>query len=386
VEFSWPQPIIERRQALMSKVHADVNPLLTADKASLTRNAAQAFSRSAWQLCAEAGVLGLSAPQALGGSGLDMRSTVYLLEGLGEACASTSLAYCLCAQMVSAQYLLQRFGSREQQDQFLKPMVQGHSIGAFAISELEAGSDAMNVSTQALRVEGGYQLNGEKRYVTLAPVADIALVFATTQPERGAWGVSVFIVDLSQLSVVCTPTQKVGLQGAPMGTLEFSDCFVPEHHRVGKEGAGLGIFGKVMEAERAYILSSQIGGLTRQLDAAIAHVKSRKQGGKPIGKHQAVADRIVDMKLRLETSKLMLYHVAWLDDQDQNLQLMSALANLHMSEALLASSIDAFRNSGVRAYVGDDEVIANLLDGLGSIVYSGTSDIQRVLAAKGLGL
>jgi alkylation response protein AidB-like acyl-CoA dehydrogenase len=288
--------------------------------------------------------------------------------------------------MLSIQPALELFGSEEIKKKYLSRLVAG-KCGAFAITEENSGSDTYSLEATAKAVDGGYVLNGCKKYITLAPVADFAVVFATVDPTKGQWGVTGFVVDREQEGFRATKTRpKMGLRTTPIGDIVLEDCFVPEAQRLGKEGAGVGIFSKAMESERSYILAGQVGAMERQLEETIKFARNRKQFGSPIGKFQSVANRIADMKLRLETSRLLLYKVAWLESQGKPLVLEAALANLHLSETFLESSLDAVRNHGARGYLSEYEVERDFRDSAGGLVYSGTSDIQRNIIARMLGL
>lgn len=379
MDFSWSETLEQRREDLLrfaSELSADI-----ADN-----DPDCAFSEENWQRCADQGVLGYLVPEAYGGSGLSALDSVRLLETLGYACPDTGLVFALSSQMLSIQPTLQIFGSEAMKKRHLASLAKG-AKGAFAITEEESGSDTYALSATAEKVEGGYVLNGSKKYITLAPVADIAVVFASTQPDRGQWGISAFLIERGQAGFETTPTQaKMGLRTTPIGDIHLTDCFVPEENRVGAEGSGVAIFAKAMESERSYILASQLGTMERQLEQAIEHARNRRQFGKPIGKNQSVANRIADMKLRLETSRLLLYKVAWLEDQGQPLLMEAALANLQMSEAFVESSLDTVRTFGARGYLSEFGIERDLRDSVGGLIYSGTSDIQRNIIARTLGL
>ena len=166
----------------------------------------------------------------------------------------------------------------------------------------------------------------------------------------------------------------------------LDNCFVPEANRLGPEGAGFSIFSRAMEAERGYILSSQLGAMQRQLEEGISFAKERNQFGGPIARFESVSNRLVDMKLRLETSRLLLYKLAWMDQQGERLALDAALTNLHLSECFVASGLDAIRLHGAQGYLQEVGIERDLRDGIGGLIYSGTSDIQRKVIARLLGL
>ena len=305
------------------------------------------------------------------------------MESLGYACPDNGLTFALNAQIWTVQLPILQFGSDAQRDAYLPRLSSGDWIGCHAISEPDAGSDVFNMKTVATKADGGYLLNGQKHYISLAPVADLALVFALTDPSAGRWGVSGFIVETSSGGVLVGENRpKMGLRTVPFGDIVFDDCFVPESNRLGPEGAGMSLSTSFLEWERCSILASQIGAMQRQLEQTIRYAKERRQFGKPIGKNQAVANRIVDMKLRLETARLMLYKTAWLKQVGKPAMLEAALLKLCLSEAFVSSSMDAIRVHGGRGYVSEYGVERDLRDAMGGTIYAGTSDIQRNIVAK----
>ena len=181
------------------------------------------------------------------------------------------------------------------------------------MTEATTGSDAYSMTTRAERVSGGYLLNGHKRYIGLAPVAGISLVFARTDPDAERWGISAFIVDSDfEGYSVSAPRPKMGLRTNPLGDIILENCFVPEQNLLGREGSGGAVFNHSMEWERSFVFASHVGAMARQLDESVQYARERRQFGQPIGKFQSVSNRIADMKLRLETARLLLYKSAWL--------------------------------------------------------------------------
>jgi alkylation response protein AidB-like acyl-CoA dehydrogenase len=239
----------------------------------------------------------------------------------------------------------------------------------------------------AARCDGGYVLNGSKMFVTNAPVCDLAVVFATVDAGKKMWGVTAFVVERGTPGfTVGRELDKMGLRTSPMGELIFQDCFIPTENRVGPEGAGARIFNDSMEWERSCILASHVGAMQRQLENTIQYARERQQFGQPIGKFQSVANRIVDMKVRLETSRLLLYKVAWLKKNGKSAVMEAAIAKLFLSENFVQSSLDAIRTLGSYGYMSEFEVERDLRDSIGGVLYSGTSDIQRNIIARLLGL
>ena len=347
------------------------------------------FPARLWKRCAEFGIQGLAAPSAFGGKfdEIDVLTSMLAMEGFGYGCEDNGLAFALNAQMWTVQLPIALFGDDYQKSKYLAKMAKGDAIGAHGLTESKTGSDAFSLETTASKVDDGYLLNGEKNLISLAAVADIALVFANSRPEAGKWGVTAFIVETdSDGCILGEQRKKMGLRSVPMGSFEFRDCFVPEENRLGEEGTGFSLSNQALEFERCSILASQLGAMERQLEKSIDYVRSRKQFGKSIGKFQSVSNRIADMKLRLETARLLLYKTAWLKQEGESAMLEAALLKLHLSEGFLDSSLDAVRNAGGVGYLEEFGAERDLRDAVGGVLYAGTSDIQRNIIARLLGV
>lgn len=267
--------------------------------------------------------------------------------------------------------------------EYLPKLGDGRFIGALALTEAGVGSDAMALETTAKPCEGGYVLNGQKAFVGMGPVADVAVVFANTAPENRQWGVSVFLVEATDPGYLRRPAQeKMGLGSMPLGELCFEDCFIPADRMLGAAGAGNSIFQHTMIWERSFILAGHVGAMARQLHKTIEFARSRRVGGTAIANHQSVSNRLADMAMRLETARLMLYRAA--SNVQDNLQSASfaSMTNLHISEAFLASSLDAVRIFGGKGYMTEFGVEQDLRDAMGGVIYSGTSDIQREIISN----
>jgi alkylation response protein AidB-like acyl-CoA dehydrogenase len=230
-------------------------------------------------------------------------------------------------------------------------------------------------------------LNGRKTFITNAPVADLFVVFATTDPGKGFASISAFLMsrDTQGLSV-SLPVEKMGLRTSPMGEVFLDDCEVPKDALLGPSGAGMAIFNVSMDWERSCILAGAVGSMRRQLERSLAYARERKQFGRPIGKFQAVAHRIVDMKLRLETARLLLYRLGWMRGRGRTSPLEAAMVKLYISECYLRSSLDALQVHGGYGYMAESELEREVRDAVGGRIYSGTSDIQRNIIAGHLGL
>jgi hypothetical protein len=381
MEFSWS----DEQRALRAQYLSFAQERLNDDLVARDRDGT--FRRENWQACADFGILRLSVPAEDGGAGLDLLTAMLAMEGLGYGCRDNGLTFGLNAQLWTVQLPIARFGTAAQKQRFLPGLCSGALIGAHAITEAAAGSDAFNLETRAEKRDGGYVLNGTKRLVTFAPVADLALVFATIDPTKGRWGITAFVVERGTEGFSSSPVRdKMGLRTVPIGELTFENCFVSEDNRLGPEGAGVSISTHSLEIERCCILASQLGAMDRQLETAIRFARERRQFGQPIGKFQSVANRLADMRLRLETSRLLLYKVAWLKSLDKPAMLEAALLKLHLSESFVESGLDAIRIHGGTGYMTDAEIERDLRDAIGGTLYAGTSDIQRTIIARALGL
>lgn len=361
----------------------------TLNNEIVARDHASEFDRDAWQRCADFGIQSIAIPSGHNttGSDTDLLSAAVAMEALGLACRDNGLTLALATHMWTVAHPIAEFGSDDQKERYLPKMAGGSLIGAHAVTEPNAGSDHSALETVAERVDGGYRLTGEKRLVTLGPVADVALVFASVDPERGQWGITAFLVDIGSPGAVAGERKpKMGVRTAPLGTLVLDGCFVSEGNRLGPEGAGASISTSALAVERCFILASHVGAMQRQLNDAIEFAATREQFGQPVGRYQSVANRIVDMKLALETSRLLLYKTAWMLDRGDDVTLESALLKLHLSESFLANSLSAIRTHGGSGYLTDGEVERDLRDAVGGVLYAGTSDIQRVVVARLLGL
>lgn len=345
------------------------------------------FSRDAWRKCAELGIQGLLVPSEYGGAGADVLSFIVAMEALGYVCHDNGLLFSLNAQILSCQHPIVRFGSEEQKRRYLPGLSSGSMIAAHGMSEPGSGSDAFSLTTTARRDGDRYVLNGSKTFTTNAPIADVFLVFATVDKSVGWAGLCAFLVDRDSPGLsIARPLHKMGLQTSPMAEVFLEDCSVPATAMLGKVGAGMAIFNAGMERERSLILACAVGTMERSLEHCIRHARERRQFGQPIGKFQAVAHRIVNMKVRLETARLLLYRLGWLIDHRQPAALDSTLVKLYLSECFVESSQDALRIFGGYGYMAEYEVERDVRDAFGGILYSGTSDIQRNLAARHLGL
>jgi alkylation response protein AidB-like acyl-CoA dehydrogenase len=381
VDFEWTDEQREYRDVVLHFARSRLSDGVAG------RDAGHEFSAEGWRACAEVGIQGLPVPEEYGGSGANATTIVLALEALGYGCEDNGLIFALNAQMWACEVPLVRFGSEEQKRRYLPGLCDGSAIGAQAMSEPEAGSDALSLTTTAERRGDSYIVNGRKTFATNAPEADIFLVYASTDPSRGFAGVSAFLLgrDTPGLSVG-RPLEKMGLRTSPMSEVFLDECELPAESVLGKAGDGMAIFNLAMLWERSCILASTVGSMQRQLERCIEYARARRQFGQPIGKFQAVSHRIVEMKVRVETARLLVYRLGWLLERGKAKPLDAALAKLYLSESYVQSSLDALQIHGGYGYMSEYGLEREVRDAIATRLHSGTSEMQRNIIAGFLGL
>ncbi|MGW3471701.1 acyl-CoA dehydrogenase family protein [Saccharopolyspora sp. NPDC000995] len=341
-----------------------------------------------WREAAGLGLTGLCIPAEYGGSGLGAFDTAICLEAFGRGCPDTGFVFAVCAHLLAGAVPIRDFGSTTLRRDLLPGLAVGDLIAANAITEDDAGSDTSKLSVTARRDGGSYAIDGEKSFVSNGPNADLLLTYASTSPGGGFLGISAFVVP-SGLSGVALgePFEKMGLDGCPAGRVTFRDCHVQESHRLGAEGQGSAIFAHAMNWERACLFAAYIGMMDDQLERCVAHAKQRRQFGRAIGNFQAVSHRIATMKQRLESARLLLYRACWLIDQAGDGQASAtALAKVAVSEAAVANSLDAVQIFGAAGYLVPGGIERYLRNSVPTTLFSGTTEIQREIIAREVGL
>jgi alkylation response protein AidB-like acyl-CoA dehydrogenase len=345
------------------------------------------FAREDWRKCAEIGLLGIPIPPQFGGIGASATMIAAALEGLGYGCADNGLIFSINAHMWACELPILHFGTDAQKRRWLPGLCDGSLIAAHGMTEAESGSDAFALRTTATPVQDGWVLNGSKTFVTNAPDSDLFVVFATTDRSLGFAGLCAFVVERATPGLqIGPPLSKMGLRTSHLGELFFADCHVSADAVLGEVGGGMAIFNSSMRWERSLILAAAVGTMRRQLERCVAYARERVQFGAPIGSFQAVSHPLADMRLRLQTSHLMLYRTAALLDAGTATDLDAAMTKLHLSEALVQSSIASLQIHGGTGYVTESGLERDVRDALGSRIYSGTSEMQRNVIARHLGL
>ena len=380
MDFDWPEESLSlRREAV------DFGKSLNAG--ILEDDRTGRFPVEKWQRLADWGYLGLRVPEEFGGGDVDPLTGLLVTEGLGEGCEDGGLVFSGAVQAWVLVPGLLSYGTEEQKQRHLPGLAAGSTIGALAITEPDSGSDAFAMRTRASRVDGGWSLAGRKAYITNGPAANLVLCFAATGEGGALGGISVFLVETDTPGVERTPPMaKMGLRTSPLGDLVFDDAFVPEENALGQIGSGALIFNELLEWERIWATAAQIGALERDLEQARSYAKERKAFGAPIASYQRVADRIVDMKVRLETGRLLVYRAAWLKAQGRSALAESALAKLWVSESAVESSLDSIQVHGGYGYMSEAGIERRLRDAVAGRIYSGTSEMQRAIVGRSIGL
>jgi alkylation response protein AidB-like acyl-CoA dehydrogenase len=353
----------------------------------LTESDRQAWPRQAWRACGEYGVIGLPLPVEYGGQSVDVKATAVAMEALGYGCQDNGLLAAINAHMWSCLIPIWKFGTQQQKASLLPRLCSGEWIAAHAATEPEAGSDIFSLKTRAERKGDRYILNGQKTFILNAPVADAIIVFATVDPEQGPEGITALVVRNGTPGMAVTAViNKMGLRNALMGQISFSDCSVSADNRLGKEGNGSLMFQHSMQWERTLILAPHVGTMRRVLEKCVRYARRRRQFGQSIGKFQSVSNRIADMKLRVECARLLLYQAADALQRGTRQAVEASMAKLFISEAAVATYLDAIKIHGALGYTEDLEFGRDLQDAIGTTIFSGTSDIQRQIIARYMGL
>ena len=352
------------------------------------RDRDQAFSRDLWKKCAEIGIQGLPVPEEYGGTGLDALSTAIVLEALGYGCEDGGLVFSLSAHLLACVVPVWKHGNDAQKARYLGGLCDGTLVGAHAITEPGSGSDTFSMRTRAERDGDGWRINGTKTFISNGPVADVAVIFAVTDAQKGFHGgLTAFLVERGTKGFTAgAKFEKMGLRTSPVGELVFEDMVLPAEAVLGQVGGGSAVFATAMDWERCLLVAGHVGAIERLLDTSVTYARTRQQFGQTIGKFQGVAHRIADMKVQLEAARLLSYRAAWRLQNLRNASLDAAIAKLHVSESLVKAALDTVQLHGGYGFMVEYQVERALRDAVGSTISSGTSEMQRNIISRWLGL
>ncbi len=374
MDFAWSDEQLDFRREVIRFAKTELNYDM------IENDHEEKFSREGWDKCAKFGIHGLPLPAEYGGGGADTLTTVCGLEALGYGCRDNGLIFSIGAHMWSSEIPLWSFGTEEQKKKYLPKLVSGEWVGVHAMTEPGSGSDAYSLKTRAERKGDRVILNGSKTFITNASYADMVIVFATLDPSKGPAGISAFIVEKETPGfTISRKLHKMGLRTSPMAELSFVDCEVPAENQLGKDGAAAAIFTASMEWERICILASHLGVMQRLLETSVKYAKERRQFGENIGKFPAISSKIADMEMRLETGRLVLYKAAWMKSQGKHPLREASIAKLYVADACIQSCMDAIQIHGGYGYMTEYQIERELRDAIAGKIYSGTSEIQRMI-------
>ena len=331
----------------------------------------------------ELGFMGMMVDPKYNGGGMDTISYVIAMEELSKIDASASVSMSVNNSLVC--WGLEKYGTEEQKQKYLTRLASGEVLGAFCLSEPEAGSDATSQKTSAELHGDHYLLNGTKNWITNGSSASIYLVIAQTDASKGHKGISVFIVEKGwEGFIIGKKEDKLGIRGSDTHSLMFTDVKVPVENRIGAEGFGFTYAMETLNGGRIGIAAQALGIASGAYELALAYSKERKAFGKPISQHQAIQFKLADMATQIEAARLLVYKAAWLKDQGEDYAHASAMAKLYASEVAMGVTVEAVQVHGGYGYVKEYHVERLMRDAKITQIYEGTSEIQRIVISRAL--
>ena len=349
----------------------------------IERDENQTFPAEQIKELGELGFLGMMVDPKYGGSGMDAVSYVLAMEEISKVDASCSVVMSVNNSLVC--WGLETFGTEEQKEKYLKPLATGEIIGAFCLSEPEAGSDATSQQTTAIDKGNHYLLNGTKNWITNGNSASVYLVIAQTDVEKGHRGINAFIVEKGMDGfVVGQKENKLGIRGSDTHSLMFTDVKVPKENRIGADGFGFTFAMKTLSGGRIGIASQALGIASGAYELALQYSKERKAFGKEISKHQAIAFKLADMATEIEAARLLCLKAAWLKDNGKNYDKIGAMAKVFASETAMKTTVEAVQVYGGYGFVKEYHVERLMRDAKITQIYEGTSEIQRIVISRSI--
>lgn len=347
----------------------------------IERDRDQRFPTEEIKQLGELGFMGMMVSPEYGGSGMDTVSYALAMEEISKVDASASV--CMSVNNSLVCYGLQAYGSEDQKQKFLVPLASGKKIGAFCLSEPEAGSDATSQRTTAVDMGDHYLLNGTKNWITNGNSASTYLVIAQTDPEKGHRGINALIVERDMPGfLVGAKEDKLGIRGSDTHTLMFNDVKVPKENRIGEDGFGFKFAMKTLAGGRIGIAAQALGIASGAYELSLAYSKERKAFGKEISRHQAIAFKLADMATQIEAARLLVLKSAWLKDQGEDYDLASSMAKLYASEVAMRQTVEAVQIHGGYGYVKEYHVERLMRDAKITQIYEGTSEVQRIVISR----
>jgi alkylation response protein AidB-like acyl-CoA dehydrogenase len=349
----------------------------------IERDENQAFPAEQVKKMAELGFLGMMVDPKYGGGGMDTISYVLAMEEISKVDASCSVIMSVNNSLVC--WGLEHFGTEEQKQKYLVPLAKGEIIGAFCLSEPEAGSDATSQRTTAIEKDDHYLINGTKNWITNGSSASVYLVIAQTYPEKGHKGINAFIVEKGMPGFVVGPKEnKLGIRGSDTHSLMFTDVKVPKENRIGEDGFGFKFAMKTLTGGRIGIAAQALGIASGAYELALAYSKERKAFGKPISQHQAIQFKLADMATQIEAARLLCLKSAWHKDNDMDYGLSSSMAKLYSSKVAMDTTVEAVQIHGGYGFVKEYHVERLMRDAKITQIYEGTSEVQKIVISRAI--
>ena len=349
----------------------------------IERDNTQTFPTEAIAKMGELGLMGMMVSPDYGGGGMDAVAYTLALEEISKVDASAAVVMSVNNSLVC--WGLETYGNEEQKQKYLTKLAAGEQIGAFCLSEPEAGSDATSQQTTAVDMGDHYVLNGTKNWITNGSTASVYLVIAQTDPEKKSRGINCLIVEKGMKGfVVGNKEDKLGIRGSDTHSLMFTDVKVPKENRIGKDGFGFSFAMKTLSGGRIGIASQALGIASGALELASKYATERKTFGKVIAQHQAIAFKLADMATEVEAARLLVHRAAWLKDQGLNYDKASSMAKLFASDVAMRATVEAVQIHGGYGFVKEFHVERLMRDAKITQIYEGTSEIQRIVISRAI--
>jgi alkylation response protein AidB-like acyl-CoA dehydrogenase len=349
----------------------------------IERDENQIFPAEQIKKLGELGFMGMMVDPKYGGSGMDTISYVIAMEELSKIDASASVVVSVNNSLVC--WGLETFANEEQKQKYLLPLAKGEKIGAFCLSEPEAGSDATSQRTTAIDMGDYYLLNGTKNWITSGNSASTYIVIAQTHPEKGSRGINALIIERGMEGfIIGAKENKLGIRGSDTHTLMFQDVKVPKENRIGEDGFGFKFAMKSLAGGRIGIAAQALGIAAGGYELALAYSKTREAFGKPISQHQAIQFKLADMATEIEAARLLVYKAAWEKDQHLDYTQSGAMAKLYASKVAMEQTIEAVQIHGGYGFVKEYHVERLMRDAKITQIYEGTSEVQKIVIARGI--
>ena len=349
----------------------------------IERDEKQSFPAELVKKMGDLGFMGIMTDPKYGGAGMDATSYVLVMEELSKIDASASVIVSVNNSLVC--YGLEAFGTEDQKQKYLTKLATGEMVGAFCLSEPEAGSDATSQATTAIDKGDHYILNGTKNWITNGGRSDVYLVIAQTDRDKGHRGINAFIVEKGMDGFEVGPKEdKLGIRGSDTHTLQFNDVKVPKENRIGEDGFGFKFAMKTLSGGRIGIAAQALGIASGAYELALKYSKERKAFGTEICNHQAIAFKLADMYVEIEAARHLVMKAAWDKDQGNNYDMSSAMAKLYASKVAMEQSVEAVQIHGGNGFVKEYHVERLMRDAKITQIYEGTSEIQKIVISRGV--